>query len=42
MGQFTVQEFVVALSEPIKMMKQTDEVIDAHGGWRNAFIKGDS
>ncbi|GAI56641.1 unnamed protein product, partial [marine sediment metagenome] len=26
-------KIVVVLSETIKIMKQIDEVIDAHGGW---------
>jgi hypothetical protein len=27
------QKIVVAINETIKIMKQIDEVIDAHGGW---------
>ncbi len=30
---------VVAINETIKIMKQIDEVIDAHGGWPDAFAK---
>ena len=32
------QKIVVALSETIRIMAEIDEVIDAHGGWPNAFI----
>jgi len=31
------QKIVVALSETIRLMKEIDEVIDAHGGWPGAF-----
>jgi len=27
------QKIIVALSETIRLMKEVDEVIDAHGGW---------
>ena len=27
------EKIVVALGETIRLMKQIDEVIDAHGGW---------
>jgi predicted helicase len=31
------QKIVVALAETIRVMKEIDEVIDAHGGWPGAF-----
>ena len=31
------QRIVVAISETIRLMKEIDEVIDAHGGWPDAF-----
>ena len=31
------QKVVVALSETIRLMKEIDEVIEAHGGWPGAF-----
>jgi predicted helicase len=31
------QKIVVALNETIRLMKEIDEVIDAHGGWPGAF-----
>ncbi len=31
-------KIVIAINETIKIMKQLDEVIDAHGGWPDAFI----
>ena len=31
------QKIVVALSETIRIMAEIDEVIEAHGGWPNAF-----
>jgi Type ISP C-terminal specificity domain len=31
------QKIVVALSETIRLMKEIDEVIEAHGGWPGAF-----
>ena len=34
------QKIVVALSETIRIMAQIDEVIEAHGGWPNAFQTG--
>jgi Type ISP C-terminal specificity domain len=33
------QKIVVALTETIRLMKEIDEVIDAHGGWPAAFSK---
>ena len=35
------QKIVVALSETIRIMKEIDEVIDAHGGWPDAFQSGE-
>lgn len=32
------QKIVVALSETIRIMAEIDEVIEAHGGWPDAFI----
>jgi hypothetical protein len=32
------QRIVVALHETIRIMGEIDEVIDAHGGWPNAFL----
>ncbi len=34
------QRIVVALSETIRIMAEIDEVIDAHGGWPDAFVTG--
>ena len=34
------QKIVVALSETIHIMAEIDEVIDAHGGWPDAFRTG--
>ncbi len=34
------QKIVVALSETIRIMAEIDEVIDAHGGWPDAFMTG--
>lgn len=31
------QKIIVALSESIRLMREIDEVIDAHGGWPGAF-----
>jgi hypothetical protein len=31
------QKIVVVLAETIRLMKEVDEVIDAHGGWAHAF-----
>ena len=31
------QKIVVALAETIRLMKEIDEVIEAHGGWPSAF-----
>jgi hypothetical protein len=31
------QRIVVALAETIRLMKEIDEVINAHGGWPGAF-----
>lgn len=33
------QKIVVALSETIRLMKEIDEVIEAHGGWPAAFAE---
>jgi len=35
------QKIVVALSETIRIMAEIDEIIEAHGGWPNAFMVGD-
>ena len=32
------QKIVVALSETIRIMAEIDEVIEAHGGWPDAFV----
>ena len=32
------QKIVVALSETIRIMGEIDEVIEAHGGWPDAFV----
>jgi predicted helicase len=32
------QKIVVALNETIRIMREIDEVIDAHGGWPGAFM----
>ena len=32
------QKIVVALSETIRIMAEIDEVIEAHGGWPEAFV----
>ena len=32
------QKFIVALVETIRLMKEIDEVIEAHGGWPGAFV----
>ena len=32
------QKIVVAISETIRIMAEIDEVINAHGGWPDAFI----
>ena len=34
------QKIVVALSETIRIMAEIDEVIEAHGGWPDAFQTG--
>jgi predicted helicase len=34
------QKIVVAIAETIRLMKEIDEVIDAHGGWPAAFSTG--
>ena len=31
-----------ALAETIRLMKEIDEVIDAHGGWPGAFQGGEA
>jgi hypothetical protein len=36
------QKMVVALSETIRIMKEIDEVIEAHGGWPGAFRTGEA
>jgi predicted helicase len=33
-------KIVIALSETIRLMAEIDEVIDSHGGWPGAFVKG--
>ena len=33
------QKIVVALNETIRIMAEIDEVIDAHGGWPDAFLE---
>jgi predicted helicase len=33
------QKIVVALAETIRLMKEIDDVIEAHGGWPGAFLK---
>jgi len=35
------QKIVVALAETIRLMKEIDEVIEAHGGWPGAFQAGE-
>src|SRR5205823_2324581 len=35
------QRIVAALHETIRIMGEIDEVIDAHGGWPNAFLVED-
>ena len=32
------QKIVIALNETIRIMAEIDEVIDAHGGWPDAFV----
>ena len=32
-GGSRANKIVIAINETIKIMKQIDEVIDAHGGW---------
>jgi hypothetical protein len=32
------QKIVVALAETIRLMKEIDEIIEAHGGWPGAFL----
>ncbi len=32
------QKIVVALTETIRIMAEIDEVIEAHGGWPDAFV----
>ena len=34
------QEIVVALNQTIRIMAEIDEVIEAHGGWPDAFQTG--
>ena len=36
------QKIIVAISETIQIMSRIDEVIDAHGGWPDAFVTADS
>ncbi len=36
------QKIVVALNESIRLMREIDEVIDAHGGWPGAFVTNTS
>jgi hypothetical protein len=33
------QKIVVVLSETIRLMKEIDQVVDAHGGWPDAFLR---
>jgi predicted helicase len=33
------QKIVLALNETLRLMKEIDEIIEAHGGWPGAFIK---
>jgi hypothetical protein len=35
-------KIVVALSETIRLMKEIDEIIEAHGGWPGAFQTGEA
>ena len=35
------QKIVVALNETIRIMAEIDEVIEAHGGWPDAFVTSD-
>jgi hypothetical protein len=35
------QKIVVALAETIRLTKEIDELIEAHGGWPGAFAQGD-
>jgi hypothetical protein len=32
------QKIIAAITETIRIMTEIDEVIDAHGGWPNAFL----
>jgi hypothetical protein len=34
------QKIIVAISETIRIMREIDEVIEAHGGWPGAFVTG--
>ena len=34
------QKIVVAIKETIRLMAEIDKVIEAHGGWPNAFVTG--
>ena len=34
------QKVVAVLRETIRLMKEIDEVIEAHGGWPGAFQEG--
>ena len=34
------QKIIVALAETIRLMKEIDEIIEAHGGWPDAFQTG--
>ena len=36
------QKIVVALNRTIRMMAKIDEVIEAHGGWPDAFLAGEA
>ena len=36
------QKIVVALNETIRIMAEIDEVIEAHGGWPEAFQTGEA
>jgi Type ISP C-terminal specificity domain len=35
------QKIVIALAETIRLMQEIDVVIEQHGGWPGAFVKGD-
>ncbi len=35
------QKIIVAISETIRLTAEIDEVVDAHGGWSDAFANED-